>query len=332
MDTLRHTIRTAAETLATGRGAGGGYHYDSAIYTTAATTAAIALFGYGRQCYLEWHALGEGGIPRSPRGWLMNVAAHLVARRDHRAVPAPYEKPTTSTATKTEIITLSAAEEEKYGKYARTSFFAPGFALSGSGAGGGMGGRFAVREGRRPHVPTTVMPQRQTTEEASDATMERQAAFLRALVDANESLFTIKASALESPKFEALWLRSPTSSSPSETRKDGGNVDAAVDPSLVKWTARQARGEIAHVHPEGSTHVNLSLVDAAEVVRRGWGERHKMSGVAGILPWGYVLVYAPREKGVEGNGDWEVWREIVLAAARVMARCAGFEGEVVVPA
>ncbi|RYC63275.1 hypothetical protein CHU98_g2909 [Xylaria longipes] len=74
----------------------------------------------------------------------------------------------------------------------------------------------------------------------------------------------------------------------------------------------------------------LSLVDAAEVVRRGWGERHKMSGVASILPWGYVLVYAPRDDA-DGKGDWEVWKVLVIAAARVMARSAGFEGEVVVP-
>jgi hypothetical protein len=31
-----------------------------------------------------------------------------------------------------------------------------------------------------------------------------------------------------------------------------------------------AKGEIAHVHPEGSSHVTLSLVDGEEAVRVGW--------------------------------------------------------------
>ena len=106
-----------------------------------------------------------------------------------------------------------------------------------------------------------------------------------------------------------------------------------MDLEQAKWLPPQARGEIAHVHHEGSTHVCLSLPDAAEVVRKGWGERHRMSGVRGILPWGYVLVYAPREgkEGKEGESEWEVWKAVVVAAARVVARSAGFEGDIVVP-
>ncbi|KAI1752125.1 hypothetical protein F4782DRAFT_157387 [Xylaria castorea] len=287
------------------------------IYTTATATALFALLAYGRHCYVEWHALGEGGVPRDVRGWLINVAAHVVARRDHRGVPAPYEKKEKkksssntkaknqeedrSSSSSSSTIVLSARDEEKYGPWSRASFFPEGFSLP-------------TYAGTRPTVPTTVLPQRQTSQTASPEVLSRQGAYIRAVAGANPSLFAVRPSALESPKFDALWLVP-------------GKV---ADPGRVKWFPPQARGETVHVHPEGSTHMCLSLADAAEVVRRGWGERHKMSGVAGVLPWGYVLVYAPRD-GTNRKGDWEIWKGLVVAAARVVARSAGFEGEVVVP-
>ncbi|KAI0452826.1 hypothetical protein F5B21DRAFT_319681 [Xylaria acuta] len=312
-------------------------HHQRVIYTTTATTALFALLAYSRHCYVEWHALGDSGVPRDVRGWLVNVVAHLVARRDHRGVPAPYEKKkkekkvtSTSQDPKTQgegddsttTIVLSARDEERYGPWSRVSYFAAaGFSLP-------------TYAGARPAVPTTVLPQRQTSHAASPATLARQGAYLRAVAVANPALFAVRPSALESPKFDALWLvpSSSSSSSPGDNENGGGGDDdgKVVDPESVKWLPFRARGETAHVHPEGSMHVCLSLVDAAEVVRRGWGERHMMSGVAGLLPWGYVLVYAPRE-GADGKGDWEVWKGIVLAAARVVARSAGFEGEIVVP-
>jgi hypothetical protein len=57
-----------------------------------------------------------------------------------------------------------------------------------------------------------------------------------------------------------------------------------------------AKGEIGHVHfeAEGSSHVKLSLADAKEVSEKGWGERHGLSGK--MLPWGYVMIYAPRDE------------------------------------
>lgn len=166
--------------------------------------------------------------------------------------------------------------------------------------------------------------------------MARQVAFLRALAAANPHLFAMQPSGLESPKFQALWLRRsipPTNNKDEEEEeeeKEGQRkmVTLDLDPSTVKWLPPSARGEIAHVHPEGSGHACLSLADAAAVVRRGWGERHMLAGVTDVLPWGYVMLYAPRE-GRED--DFVVWEAVVLAAARVVARCAGFMGEVVVP-
>ncbi|KAI0799457.1 hypothetical protein GGR55DRAFT_482339 [Xylaria sp. FL0064] len=316
MEALQTTLQTTAQTLratpATQR----------VIYTTAAT-ATVALLAYSRHCYVEWLALGEGGIPASVFGWLINCAAHLVARRDERAVPAPYEKPSkpskspsssssSSSSSASTSIVLSAKDEERYGEYTKLSFFS---FPSSSGASGKGSLRPRNPQGVRPTVPRTVVPQRQTSEKADSATVSKMNAYIARLAASNPSLFAVKPSALESPKFPALWL------SPTETANP-------VAISNAKWLPKGAPGEIAHVHHEGSTHVCLSLADAAEVVRQGWGERHKLSGVGGILPWGYVLIYAPREKNED---DWEVWKGLVDAGARCVARCAGFEGEVVVP-
>ncbi|KAI1298551.1 hypothetical protein F5Y03DRAFT_367731 [Xylaria venustula] len=272
------------------------------LYTATAATG-IALLAYSRHCYVQWHALGEGGLPHNLKGWLINVAMHPFARSDALAIPAPYEKPSTSSTISTSNIVLSAQDEERYGAATRTSYFRF------------PGGSLPQRKGDgRPTVPTTVAPQRQTTQKAGSDTVERQNAFLAALARSNASLFAIRGSGLESPRFPALWLSSPSS--------------GAADVSRGKWFPAQAPGETAHVHAEGSTHVCASLVDAAEIVRKGWGERHRLSGVRGIVPWGYVLVYAPRE-GVEE--DWEVWKGIVVAAARCVAKSGGFEGEIIVP-
>ncbi|KAI0409768.1 hypothetical protein F4802DRAFT_96 [Xylaria palmicola] len=314
MDPLR---RAAAQALA--------HPVSHRVVYTAGVTALVALLAYSRHCYREWYALGEGGIPRTPGGWLINVAAHLVARRDHRAVPAPYEQQRGKKGTAavgeggegTIIALPSRHDKEKYDAHTRASFLPA--ALVGE-----ADMPMLPAHGPRPAVPDTVVPQRQTSHTAGAATIAAQEAYLRAVAEANPRLFAVRPSALESPKFNALWLAGSPSSPSDESDDTAAHV---VDPARVRWFPRAARGEVAHVHDEGSTHVCLSLVDAAEVVRRGWGERHKLSGVKDILPWGYVLVYAPRA----GGRDWDVWKGIVVAGARVAARSAGFEGGIVVP-
>ncbi|KAI1174296.1 hypothetical protein F4777DRAFT_554558 [Nemania sp. FL0916] len=320
------------------------------ITATATATTLAAALAYAWHCYAQWHALGEGGVPRTPRGWLMNVAAHALARRDHRAVPAPYEKKRTRKnvadgarrgkigdvdGESTEIV-LTAREEEIYDALSRMSFLS--FPLSHSD-GDGIGFGFTrsslpQRGSPRPTVPTTVFPQRQTTQTVSDAVVARQNAYIRSLAKANPQVFAIRPSKLESPKFAALWLASTLFGSEDQDQDEGKEKgsesrNVLVDAKRVRWLPPMAQGEIVHVHHEGSAHVILGLADAAAVVRAGWGERHKMSGVKDMLPWGYVLLYAPREGSKDR--DWEVWKAVVLAAARTVARCAGFEGEVVVP-
>lgn len=52
-------------------------------------------------------------------------------------------------------------------------------------------------------------------------------------------------------------------------------------------------GEVGHIHESDlSGHVFLSFADAKEVIVKGLGERHRMSGT--VIPLGYTFLYVPR--------------------------------------
>jgi hypothetical protein len=67
-------------------------------------------------------------------------------------------------------------------------------------------------------------------------------------------VFEIRPSGLEGTGTDAVFLKA---------EKGEGEVKVPAYMGI-------ARGEIAHVHGEGSSHVTLSLVDAEEAVRQGW--------------------------------------------------------------
>jgi hypothetical protein len=154
------------------------------------------------------------------------------------------------------------------------------------------------RAGERPDVPGYVAPQRQVTQQGGEDTRARMMAFLGELAARNAGVLTLKPSGLEGVGTPAVWL------------------DPAVKlPAYLKGS----KGELAHVHPEASSHVTVSLADAEELTRKGWAERHRLSGVAGI-PLGYMMVYAPRDEA-----ELEVWKGIVRAGILFVAAGAGRE-------
>lgn len=67
-------------------------------------------------------------------------------------------------------------------------------------------------------------------------------------------------------------------------------------PSIVSKTKR----EIGHLHESDSSgHVVLSIADANQVVAKGWGERHRLTGTVDptgtfAIPLGYTMLYVPR--------------------------------------
>lgn len=113
-----------------------------------------------------------------------------------------------------------------------------------------------------------------------------------------------------------------TSPSPHERMHDGVMIKSSIPPPHEVAVA--ALREIAHFHPiDHSMHVmlapqdcklgtslpgtrlNLALSDRGIVIERGWGERHQLSGSAGLhalpvppnakLPKEYIWIYAPRD-------------------------------------
>ncbi|KAI1134850.1 hypothetical protein F5Y05DRAFT_192833 [Hypoxylon sp. FL0543] len=158
------------------------------------------------------------------------------------------------------------------------------------------------RKGERPEVPLYVAPQRQTTQQVTPAMRAKQEAFMHALAAANPSLIQVKPSNLEGPLFNGLWL---------------------ADGIPLRDEIKRMNGEFAHPHGEGSTHLVLSLVDAAAAIESGWAERHRMSGVGPMAPWGFVLIYAPRD-----DEELDLWKKVVVASARYVL---GDETKVVVP-
>ena len=58
-----------------------------------------------------------------------------------------------------------------------------------------------------------------------------------------------------------------------------------------------------------SAHCYLSLADAKEVLEKGWGERHRVSG--NLIPLQYTFLYAPRNVG-----EVEVFIQIIEASVK----------------
>jgi hypothetical protein len=77
-------------------------------------------------------------------------------------------------------------------------------------------------------------------------------------------------------------------------------------PSAVLLPPRLT-AEFAHVHADGSLHLALDREDQAELLAKGWGERHPLYS-PGV---NVVMLYAPRDRD-----DLAVARTVLQAASR----------------
>lgn len=155
-------------------------------------------------------------------------------------------------------------------------------------------GNMIRRAGQRPLVPPHPIPQRQLTD-LPDAHIRQDLELLfERHVKADSSLLTWARSAFEK-QHRAIALKHPE----------------------CGWACAQRwHGEVAHIHPsDGSMHMILSPSDAAQVVEKGWGELHTLSGRLGLLPPSYTFVYAPRTAE-----DVEAIESILRAAVAHMSR------------
>lgn len=251
-------------------------HKKPLLLATSLLAAAAPLLAYLRSQYLEWLALGRGGVPHNILGFLAQSLLSPFARRDTRR-PLPSSVP---------VLEAFAA---LYGPVGADSFLASW-----------VHGR--ERAGARPAVPRFVAPQRQTSDAADAATLARMTAFLQTLAQRNAALFERRISGLEGPPHAALYLRAARGralTAPVRAREGELNVRLG----------RGAKGEWAHVHGEGSAHVTLSPADAAVLIEAGWAERHRcmlstpfpISSFETLSPFLRLIlsVFSYREKGTE---------------------------------
>ena len=168
-----------------------------------------------------------------------------------------------------------------------------------------------VRSGAKPSTQS-CLPHAQMTEQSPDDVM---AALLEGAKHLTEAKALAGRSTVSMPStFPAFHLRPSRGSMPDEASmtpggpsrgrefahihtlyKDDEHADViSAKASGVPWQGYQGGGQ-------GSLHLCLSLKDAAEVVRTGWGEPHLLAGkeMGGgqRLARGVLLVYAPRTMG-----------------------------------
>jgi phospholipase/carboxylesterase len=131
-------------------------------------------------------------------------------------------------------------------------------------------GRLPARQGPRPEVSSQI-PQEQRSDTAPLELQEIAFRRIAALpgVSSGQSMISV-------PGARGFLLAPPRLGPP----------EAFIVPSA---------GEFAHVHPghDGSLHVALPLILAADVVEKGWGVAHPLAGVR--LTPGMVMLFGPRD-------------------------------------
>jgi hypothetical protein len=236
--------------------------------------------------YRTYLAIGPGGLPHNFFGFLLQACLRVVARSDVRAVPPPYyHHHSDNSKSKSNSQNADEAEDDasgpdpavvkNYAPHGQTSFLSPekgGASSASDGEGGGgaaggtatAGGGLPVRRGGRPTVPPFVAPQRQTSGQSSREMISRMERFIQHLVGANEGVLEMRPSALEGAWHDAVFLRARADD---DSHSEGASKGVEVQ---VPGYMGRAKGEIVHVHSEGSSHVTVSLVDGEEAVGKGW--------------------------------------------------------------
>lgn len=261
----------------------------AAAAAVTALSVSIPMLSYAISSYRGFLALGPGGMPYNIFGWAIQALLQLLAKWETRD-PSPFTKPQNRKST------------EPHGSITYLPRPIP------------------ERAGDRPVVPGYVAPQRQTNQQPADVEVQRgrMTAYLETLITRNPGVLVLKPSKLEGVGTPAVWL--DTSSSSSSSLSSSSSSSSLSGTRELPRFMRGLKGETTHVHPECSSHITLSMADAEEVVRKGWAERHRLSGVA-YMPWSYVLIYAPRDEA-----EFEVWKEIMRAGVKFV--CTAAEREV----
>lgn len=151
------------------------------------------------------------------------------------------------------------------------------------------------RKGARPTIAPFAIPHRQVNQNNSNSIREKQKTLFDQVVAKHAGIVEFKTSYYEKHN-QSIYLIDINS----------GN------PDIMEIT----HAEIAHMHPsDGSVHATVSPSDAREIIEKGWGELHGLSGQIfkgeDGLPSTYMMIYAPRN-----DAELEIIQKILEAAIK----------------
>ncbi|KAF3057440.1 hypothetical protein GL218_06155 [Daldinia childiae] len=202
--------------------------------------------------YRQWKAMGQGGTSRNWTGYMSQVAAGKTKAFGADETMKPGFY---ENPEKRATGWKKATEQQK--SNARKSFLKE---------------TLPIRPGPRAKAKPYVFPQRERkADHPQDPTVKQ--AYLEAfdkLCETNTDT-EWKTSVLEKHG-QALFTKSSVPLSP---------------------LAGPSSREICHIHSTDlSGHVTLSFIDAEDVISKGWGERHRLSGTDWIH-MGFTMLYVP---------------------------------------
>lgn len=203
--------------------------------------------------YRKWKAMGEGGTSHSIIGYLSQLSVDKTrAYGANETIKPGFYNKPEKRATGWK----KATEEQKAN--AKKSFFKE---------------PLPVRPGPRARALPFVYPQRER-----NAADPQPPDVKQAYLDAFKKLGETNAECTE-------W-------NISAMEKHGQALFIKPSLPLTPIAGPSAR-EICHIHSTDlSGHVTLSFPDAEEVISKGWGERHRLSGT-GWIHLGFTMLYVP---------------------------------------
>ncbi|KAH8426043.1 uncharacterized protein LDX57_003783 [Aspergillus melleus] len=267
-----------------------------------------------RKDYHAFLALGPGGTPSTPTGYLRICILRLIALRN------PFSPPS-----------IPSTLSPKTGYFdpcppTSPSYTSPSAPTSQNNARDTPNQDETRPERTKTHLPyrrgppplvTGIAPQRQLTQRSTKLIYTRLAQAIEDLVRANPKKYVLGTSCFE--KHSTGIFASPCTTA--TTAPSASSTSSPPTPSMGgKHRRNTCNGEICHSHPiDGSLHLTLHPADVRVLIERGWGQRHPLAWeeetsrrwLCGtrFVPAGFVMVYAPRDED-----EVRVVMEVVRAA------------------
>ncbi|PYH39846.1 uncharacterized protein BO87DRAFT_381870 [Aspergillus neoniger CBS 115656] len=230
--------------------------------------------------YQAFLALGPGGTPSTPTGYLRICLLRLFTIRD------PFQPPSLppTLLPKTGLLNSNNLPQ---------------------------------RHGPRPTV-AGIAPQRQMTQKANPAMYETLSTEIQKLVSQNPEALYEGTSCFEKHSTGMFCSSTDTPQQQSAGTLKDRDISSLMMSRNQQWRHRRTcNGEVCHAHPsDGSLHLTLHPADVKAVIERGWGQRHPLTRESWwwcylrTVPTGFVMIYAPRDQK-----ELECVLKIIRAAA-----------------